>query len=40
MGTPRLKAYTNFKEAFGGARVIWSNNLVFDNVVLVRKTVK
>lgn len=40
MGTPRLKAYTNFKEAFGGAKVIWSNNLVYDNVVLVRKTVK
>lgn len=40
MGTPRLKAYTNFKEAFGDAKVIWSNNLVFDNVVLVRKTVR
>lgn len=40
MGTPRLKAYTNFKEAFGGAKVIWSNNLVFDNVVIVRKRVE
>jgi hypothetical protein len=40
MGAERLKAYTNFREAFGDAKVIWSNNLVFDNVVLVRKVVK
>ena len=40
MGTQRLKAYTNFKESFGDAKVIWSNNLVFDNVVLVRKVQK
>ena len=38
MGTERLKAYTNFRDAFGVAKVIWSNNLVFDNVVLARKT--
>lgn len=37
MGAERLKAYTNFKDAFGDAKVIWSNNLVYDNVVLVRK---
>lgn len=37
MGTERLKAYTNFREAFGDAKVIWSNNLVLDNVVLARK---
>jgi len=37
MGAERLKAYTNFRDAFGDAKVIWSNNLVFDNVVLVRK---
>jgi hypothetical protein len=37
MGTERLKAYTNFRDAFADAKVIWSNNLVFDNVVLVRK---
>jgi hypothetical protein len=40
MGTPRLKAYTNFRDAFGNAKVIWSNNLVFDNVVLARKVVR
>jgi hypothetical protein len=40
MGTQRLKAFTNFKESFGDAKVIWSNNLVFDNVVLVRKVQK
>jgi len=39
MGAERLKAYTNFRDAFGDAKVIWSNNLVFDNVVLARKTV-
>jgi hypothetical protein len=37
MGAERLKAYTNVRDAFGDAKVIWSNNLVFDNVVLVRK---
>jgi len=37
MGAERLKAYTHFRDAFGDAKVIWSNNLVFDNVVLVRK---
>lgn len=37
MGTERLRAYTNFRNAFGDARVIWSNNLVYDNVVIVRK---
>jgi len=40
MGTERLKAYTNFRDAFGDAKVIWSNNLVLDNVVLVRKAGK
>jgi hypothetical protein len=37
MGAERLKAYANVREAFEGAKVIWSNNLVLDNVVLVRK---
>lgn len=37
MGAPRLKAYANFPDAFGAAKVIWSNNLVLDNVVLARK---
>jgi hypothetical protein len=27
-------------EAFAGARWIWSNNLVLDNLVLMRKTVR
>lgn len=40
MGTERLKAYTNFREAFGDAKVIWSKNLVYDNVVLARKIVR
>lgn len=40
MGAERLKAYTNFREAFGEARVIWSKNLVFDNVVLARKVAR
>ena len=33
-----LPAYTNFPELFEGARWIWSYNLVFDNVVVARKT--
>lgn len=37
MGAERLKAYTNFRDAFGDAKVIWSNSLVFDNLVLARK---
>ena len=37
MGAERLKAYSNFADAFAGAKVIWSRNLVFDNVVIVRK---
>ena len=40
MGAERLKAYTNFRDAFGDAKVIWSKNLVFDNVVLVRKVAR
>ncbi len=40
MGAERLKAYANFKEAFGGAKVIWSNNLVYDNVVLAQKVAR
>jgi len=37
MGVERMRAYSNFREAFGDAKVIWSNSLVFDNVVLARK---
>jgi len=40
VGVTTLKAYTNFPELFEGARWIWSYNLVFDNLVLARKTVR
>jgi hypothetical protein len=40
IGVTTLKAYTNFPELFEGARWIWSLNLVFDNLVLTRKTVR
>lgn len=37
--SPALISYTQFPEAFVGAQWIWSSNLVFDNLVLLRKTV-
>ena len=40
VGVDHLPAYTRYPEAFAGARWIWSNNLVFDNLVLARKTVR
>jgi len=40
VGVTTLFAYTNFPELFRGARWIWSFNLVFDNVVIARKTVR
>ena len=40
VGVDHLPAYTRYPEAFAGARWIWSYNLVFDNLVLVRKTVR
>ena len=40
VGVDHIPAYTRFPEAFAGARWIWSYNLVFDNLVLVRKTVR
>ncbi len=40
VGVTTLFAYTNFPELFAGARWIWSFNLVFDNVVVARKTVR
>jgi hypothetical protein len=40
VGTDHLPAYTRYPEAFRGARWIWSSNLVFDNLVLARKTVR
>lgn len=38
--SPALISYSRFPDAFAGARWIWSSNLVFDNVVLARKTVR
>jgi hypothetical protein len=40
IGVTNLPAYTRYPELFDGARWIWSQNLVFDNVVIVRKTVR
>jgi hypothetical protein len=40
MGLDRLPAYLNVRDAFGTARAIWSANLVYDNLVLVRKVTK
>jgi hypothetical protein len=40
VGTTALTGYTRYPEAFAGARWIWSDNLVFDNLVLARKTVR
>ena len=39
VGVTNLPAYTKFPNHFQGARWIWSANLVFDNLVLIRKTV-
>ncbi|MGH6814975.1 MAG: hypothetical protein ACREC6_04665 [Hyphomicrobiaceae bacterium] len=40
VGVTTLTAYTRYPEAFAGARWIWTISLVFDNVVLARKTVR
>ena len=40
VGVTNLKAYTNFPELFDGSRWIWTMNLVLDNLILTRKTVK
>lgn len=40
VGVTNLPAYTRFPELFEGSRWIWSLNLVFDNLVLARKTVR
>jgi hypothetical protein len=40
VGVTNLRAYTQYPELFAGARWIWSFNLVFDNLVFARKTVK
>jgi len=40
IGVNNLPAYTRFPELFEGARWIWTRNLVLDNVVIARKTVR
>ena len=40
IGVNALPAYTRYPELFAGARWIWSQNLVLDNVVVARKTVR
>ncbi len=40
IGVTNLPAYTRYPERFEGARWMWSMNLVFDNVVIARKTVR
>ncbi len=40
VGVTNLLAYRRFPELFDGARWIWSVNLVFDNHVIARKTVR
>jgi hypothetical protein len=40
IGVTNLPAYTRYPELFEGARWIWSLNLVFDNLTIMRKTVR
>jgi hypothetical protein len=40
IGVTNLPAYTRYPQLFDGARWIWSLNLVYDNVVIARKTVR
>ncbi len=40
VGVTTLTGYWRYPEAFSGARWIWTINLVFDNLVLARKTVR
>jgi hypothetical protein len=40
IGVTNLPAYTRYPELFEGARWIWTVNLVFDNLVIARKTVR
>ena len=40
IGVTALPAYTRYPELFAGARWIWTQNLVLDNVVIARKTVR
>lgn len=38
VGVNGMTGYTRYPELFAGARWIWSSNLVFDNLVIARKT--
>jgi len=40
IGVNNLPAYTRYPELFAGARWIWTQNLVLDNVMIARKTVR
>ena len=40
IGVNNLPGYTRYPELFSGARWIWTQNLVLDNVVIARKVVK
>ena len=40
VGVNGIPGYTRFRVLYEGARWIWSLNLVFDNVVIARKTVR
>jgi hypothetical protein len=40
VGVTGMPGYTRYPEAFEGARWIWTISLVFDNLVLARKTVR
>ena len=40
IGVTAVPAYTRYPELFAGARWIWTVNLVFDNVVIARRTVR
>jgi hypothetical protein len=40
IGVTGVPGYTRYPELFEGARWIWTLNLVFDNLVLARKTVR
>jgi hypothetical protein len=40
IGVTGVPGYTRYPELFQGARWIWTVNLVFDNLVLARKTVR
>jgi hypothetical protein len=40
IGVTNLPAYTRYPEIFAGSRWIWTVNLVFDNLVIARKTMR